>query len=84
MTRNCITTFLESIEPNKKKIIGCILKYPNVPVTELADNCMGPILQKLSRKKKEMILMGDFNINILICNSDIDTGGFVDTIYTSS
>ena len=24
MTRNCITTFLESIEPNKKKIIGCI------------------------------------------------------------
>ena len=45
---------------------------------------MGPILQKLSREKKEMILMGDFNINILVCNSDKDTGGYVDTIYTSS
>ena len=28
--------------------------------------------------------MGDFNINILNCDSDKDTADFVDTIYVSS
>ena len=28
--------------------------------------------------------MGDFNINILNCDSDKDTADFVDTIYASS
>ena len=45
---------------------------------------MGPLLEKLSREKKEIILMGDFNINILNCDSDKDTADFVDTIYVSS
>ena len=45
---------------------------------------MGPLLEKLSREKKEIILMGDFNINILNCDSDKDTADFVDTIYASS
>ena len=28
--------------------------------------------------------MGDFNINILNCDSDNDTADFVDTVYASS
>ena len=45
---------------------------------------MGPLLEKPSREKKEIILMADFNINILNCDSDKDTADFVDTIYASS
>ena len=44
---------------------------------------MGPILEKLSREKKGIILMSDFKINILNCDSDKDTADFVDTIYAS-
>ena len=44
---------------------------------------MGPLLEKLSHEKKEIILMGDFNTNILNCDSDKDTADFADTIYTS-
>ena len=44
---------------------------------------MSPLLEKISREKKETILMGDFNINILNCDSDKDTADFVDTIYAS-
>ena len=44
---------------------------------------MGAILEKLSREKKGIILMSDFKINILNCDSDKDTADFVDTIYAS-
>ena len=79
------SAFLEIIEPNNKKdkITGCIYKHPIVPVTEFTNNSMGPLLKKLFRDKKEIILMGDFNINILKCDSEKDTGDFVDTIYAS-
>ena len=43
-----------------------------------------PLLPKLAKEKKETILMGDFNINILNCNSDRDTSSFIDTIYSNS
>ena len=79
-------TFIEIIEPDNKnnKIIGCIYKHPNVPVTEFTNDYMSPILEKFSHKKKEIILMGDFNINILTCESHKDAEDFVDTIYASS
>ena len=83
--REIESTFLEVIEPNKKnKIIGCIHKHSNVPVAEFTHDYMSPLLEKLSREKKGTILMGDFNINILNCDSDKDTADFVDTIYASS
>ena len=48
------STFLEIIERNKKnKIIGCIYKHKNVPITEFKNDCMRPLLEKLSREKKE-------------------------------
>ena len=34
--------------------------------------------------KKESILIGDFNINLLNYNSDNDTSSFIDTMYSSS
>ena len=43
-----------------------------------------PLLEKLAKEKKETILMGDFNIDILNCNSDRDTSRFTDTIYSNS
>ena len=69
------STFLKIIEANNKKnkIIGCIHKHPIVPVIEFTNDYMGPPLKTLSREKKEIILMGDFNINILNCDSDKDT-----------
>ena len=45
---------------------------------------MGPLLEKLSCEKKEIILMEDFNINLLKYDSDKDTTDFGDTMYASS
>ena len=79
------STFPEIIEPNlKNKIVGCIYKHPNKPITEFTNDYVGPLLEKLSCEKKEIILMGDFNVNLLNYDSDKDTTDFVDTIYASS
>ena len=43
-----------------------------------------PLLEKLAKEKKETVLMGDFNINILNCNSDRNTSSFTDTLYSNS
>ena len=60
------STFLEIIEPNlRNKIVGCIYKHPNVPVTEFTNDYMGLFLEKLSHEWKEIILLDDFSINIL-------------------
>ena len=68
----------------KNRIVGCIYKHPNVPITEFTNDYMGPLLEKLSCEKKEIILMGDFNVNIPNHDSDKDTTDFVDTMSASS
>ena len=59
-------------------------KHPNVSITEFTNDYMSPLLEKLSCEKKDIILMGDFNINLLNFDSDKDTTYFVDTMYASS
>ena len=42
------------------------------------------LLEKLSLEKKEIILMGDFNINLLHSEVDKETSNFMDNIYSNS
>ena len=64
---------IESIffENNQKKIIvGCVYKDPGVAIQEFTNDFICPLFEKLLTEKKEVILIGDYNINIL--NSDAD------------
>ena len=67
---------------NSNTVIGCVSKHPKVPLFEFMKDYLVPLLEKLAKEKKETILMGDFNINILNCNSNRDTSSFIDTIYS--
>ena len=60
--------------------------YTNIRmnVAEFTNDYMDPLLEKLSREKKEITLMGGFNIHILNCDYDWDQADFVDTIYATS
>ena len=69
---------------NSNTVIGCVSKHPKVPLFEFMKDYLVPLLEKLAKEKKETILMGDFNINILNCNSNRDTLSFIDTIYSNS
>ena len=41
------------------------------------------LLEKLETEKTEIILMGDYNINILNYNSDNKTSDFIDKMFAS-
>ena len=45
---------------------------------------MLPLLEKLSLVKKEIMLMCDFNINLLHSDLDTETSNFMDNIYSNS
>ena len=74
---------IEILDSKKKNtIVGCIYKHPNVSVGEFTNDFLEPLLEKLYFKKKEIILMGDFNINLLNCNMDKNTSDYVDILYS--
>ena len=75
------SSFIEIIEPKKKNtIVGCTYKHLNVSVGDSTNDFLEPLLEKLSLVKKEVILMGDFIINVLNCNIDKNTSDYVDTL----
>ena len=51
--------------------------------SEFTNDFISLVLEKLLTEKKGVILMGDYNINIL--NSDVDhqTSDFLDTMYSN-
>ena len=78
------STFLEKSKTIKKNVIdGCIYKHPGAAIQEFTNDFICPLLEKLITEKKEVILMGDYNINIL--NSDVDNQtNFLNTMYSNS
>ena len=71
------------MKPKRKKniVIGCIYKHPKVSIKEFLNDYLEPLLIKLSFEEKEVILMGNFNINLLNCNTDTYTSDYIDTLY---
>ena len=63
------SVFIEIINrKGKNTIVGCIYRHPCMEVTEFNDVFLQNILEKLSYENKEIIIMGDFNIDILKYN----------------
>ena len=58
--------------------------HPEVSVKEFINDYVQAPLIKLSFEKEEVILMGDFNINLLNCNTDKDISDYIDTLYSHS
>ena len=66
------------------RLQGCIYKHPNVSVGAFTNDFLEPLLGKFSIEKKEVILIGDFNLNLLNCNIDKNTSNYVDTLYSNA
>ena len=65
-------------------LVGCIYKHPNMPITEFISDFLEPLLTKISFEKKEVILPGDYNINLLHCESDKNTCDFLELMLSFS
>ena len=65
-------------------IIGCVCKHPKREVSDFTNNYITPLLDKLSNENKDIMIMGDFNINLINCNDDKNTGSLLDTVLSQS
>ena len=59
--------------PNKRNlIVGCIYRHPTskISVDDFTNVHLDPILHKISIEKKQCVIMGDFNIDLLKYHTD--------------
>ena len=73
------SNLIEVVNENRKNtIVGCIYKHPNMSITEFISDFLEPRLTKISFEKKEVMLLGNYNINLLSCESDKNTCDFLE------
>ena len=76
--------FIEGINAKGKNlIIGCNCRHPCMNLNEFIDVFMLDLLQKMSKKDKAMMLMGDFNIDLLKYDTNTDSIAFLDSMNTN-
>ena len=78
--------FIEIINPSTKNlIVGCIYRYPCMELSEFNDDFFTYLCEKLLRgKNKDIVLMGDFNVDLFKYEDDTNTADFLDKIYSTS
>ena len=75
--------FVEIINKIEKYLV--VVAFTNTRNKQFAtyqkDNHLLPLLEKLSHEKKQILIMGNFNINLLNYD-DKNTGNFFDTVFS--
>ena len=84
ITGKCNLAHTESlfvdIDSEKQNIlVGVLYRHPNKKIHEFIDS-LKELLSELSKEKKAIIIMGDFNINLLNINQHKDSSRFLDTM----
>ena len=75
------STFIELLSSSGKNIImGCIFRHPSMHSSEFNSIYLNDLLEKLSHENKKIILMGDFNIDLLKYDTHGDSSDFLDAI----
>ena len=78
------STFIEIVNKKKKNIlVGCIYRHPCMCIDNFNDDYLQPLLAKLSLQNKQVILAGDFNINLLNYESNTQTTNFLNDITSN-
>ena len=76
------SVFIEIISrKGKNTIAACIYRHLCVEVTEFNEVFLQIIHEQLSYENKEIIVMGNFNIDILKHDSDCGSATFLDNMY---
>ena len=77
--------FIEALNNKGKNIIvGCIYRHPKMNLTEFISDFYADLMEKLSKENKDIILMGDFNINLLKYHEDNLVNDFLNLSHDQS
>ena len=82
--RDLESTFIEIINPKKSNIIiGCIYRHPNMDLNDFDNDYLNPLLIKLSKEKKKVFLLGDFNVDLSKYDQQSPTNEFLESLASS-
>ena len=77
--------FVEIQNPKGKNyIVGCIYRHPNMETNEFNNFYLNRLFEKIKTEKKNVILLGDFNINLMNFENCNVTDEFLELITTNS
>ena len=75
------SVFIEIIQKERKNIVvGSIYRHPCMQHIEY----LKPLSEKLISENNEVILLGDFNIDLLKCDSNKNVSDFLGIIYSTN
>ena len=79
------SNFIEVNNPKGKNyLVGCIYRHPSMNQIDFLQNYFVGLLEKINNENKQIILMGDFNFDLLNHEKDPHTETFLDMITSSS
>ena len=80
------SVFIEIIKSNNRNIIvGCVYRHASMEVNEFNSLFLNTLSENLlSEKNKEIVLLGDFNTDLLKYEKDHNTADFLDQMYSAS
>ena len=69
---------------NKNTIVGCIYKHPGLTTQEFNCDFLQPLIDKLATENKNIVFLGDFNVDLLHYESNNPTREFLDLMFSAS
>ncbi|XP_065684726.1 uncharacterized protein LOC136096953 [Hydra vulgaris] len=76
--------FIEIINPKKSNIIvGCIYRHPKMSLDNFLSFYLNPLLKNLTKENKTIFILGDFNIDLLKCDTDLYAKDFFDSLISN-
>ena len=79
------STFIEIVNPKKSNIIvRGIYRHPSMDLADFNCNYLNQLLENISKEKKFIFLLGDFNVNLLNYNEHNQTNEFLDSLAANS
>ena len=83
--RKLDSVFIELIqEDSKNMVVGCIYRHQCMQHGGFNDEYLKLLSEKLISENKEVMLLGDFNIDLLKCDSNKNVSDFFDIIYSTN
>lgn len=75
--------FIELLLPKQKHLIlGCVYRHPNMNANDFNRNFLPNILTKTQRERKNFMLTGDFNFNLLNNHNHSETSEFIEQMFS--
>ena len=75
--------FIEVNPKNEKVVIGCIYRHPSMELSKVNNNYLTNLLDTLSSENKTIVLLGDFNADLLKHDQNGNIADFLDLMYSS-